>query len=395
MGVKSGYKQSEVGEIPNDWSVKKLGQLATVVRGGSPRPAGDKRYFEGSYIPWLTVASLTNISPYKIVVTETAEMLTKEGSNFSRKLSKGTLVIANSGAKTLGVSKVLAIDCCANDGIAAFLEQKDGDKRFICQYLNSRIKWLRTVVAAGNDQLNLNTARISLIPIPFPQKKEQEIIADTLGDVDCLIENLGMLIIKKKFVKKGVMQELLSGRRRLPGFDGKWQTKMLGEVVEIKKGQMITESKAVFGTIPVIAGGKSVAYFHNVANRNGKTITISGSGASAGYVAFYNTPIFASDCSTISESSEYIIEFIYNVLLLNQNLIYKSQTGGAQPHIHPSDLRPLLVAFPPTLNEQKAIAEVLNDMDTEIAKLETRLVKIQNLKQGFIQELLTGKIRLI
>src|SRR5262245_41751916 len=121
MEVKPGYKQTDVGVIPQAWDVRRLGDLGKVVRGGSPRPAGDPRYFDGSFIPWLTVGSLTNIPTSQLFVTDTSTKLTEEGAKHSRTLQRGTLVIVNSGAKTLGVSKVLSITCCANDGIAALV----------------------------------------------------------------------------------------------------------------------------------------------------------------------------------------------------------------------------------------------------------------------------------
>src|ERR1035441_8610217 len=98
MEVTPGYKQTEVGVIPEDWCVKSAREIADPVRGGSPRPAGDPKYFNGSFIPWLTVAALTNIPSCQLVVTETATCLTEEGSLHSRTLNKGTLIIANSGA---------------------------------------------------------------------------------------------------------------------------------------------------------------------------------------------------------------------------------------------------------------------------------------------------------
>src|SRR5438067_8372242 len=107
MEVRTGYKLSEVGVIPADWETRRLGDLGTVVRGGSPRPAGDPRYFNGNFIPWLTVGSLTNIPPNRLFVTDTMTMLTREGAKHSRMLKEGTLVIVNSGARTLGVSKIL------------------------------------------------------------------------------------------------------------------------------------------------------------------------------------------------------------------------------------------------------------------------------------------------
>jgi type I restriction enzyme S subunit len=172
-----------------------------------------------------------------------------------------------------------------------------------------------------------------------------------------------------------------------------WQIKKLGEVCLIKKGQLITENTRIDGSIPVIAGGKTPAYFHNKANRNGKTITISGSGANAGYISFHNYPIFASDCSTIEQSPNYSIEYIFFLLSFNQEKIYKMQTGGAQPHIHPKDLYPITI-FLPKIEEQNNIAKVLSDADALIKNLEKLITKKKAIKQGTMQQLLTGKKRL-
>ena len=140
MKVKAGYKHTEVGVIPEDWEVKELSQISKVVRGGSPRPAGDPKYFNGSHIPWLTVAALTNISMSQIYVFETESCLTKEGSFQSRILEKGTFIIANSGA-TLGVAKLLGIKCCANDGIAALIDfDNEVNKEYLVYYINTLIK---------------------------------------------------------------------------------------------------------------------------------------------------------------------------------------------------------------------------------------------------------------
>jgi type I restriction enzyme S subunit len=148
------------------------------------------------------------------------------------------------------------------------------------------------------------------------------------------------------------------------------------------------------GNVPVIAGGKQPAYFHNKPNRLKKTITVSASGANAGYVSLYEVPIFASDCSTIEEGNSYSIRYIYYQLRLIQENIYKMQSGGAQPHIHPGDLSPIEIQIS-NLDEQIAIATVLSEMDAEISALEQRREKTRALKQGMMQELLTGRIRLL
>lgn len=254
----------------------------------------------------------------------------------------------------------------------------------------------------------INNKHISPFRIPLPSSAEQRAIATALSDVDKLIEALDKLIAKKRAIKQATMQQLLTGKTRLPGFQIKpgykktevgvipedWEVKQLGDVAPIMKGELITRANIVLGLIPVIAGGKQPAYFHNRANRYGKTITISASGAYAGYVAFWEHPIFASDCSTISEGTDYSIEFIYYQLAHKQDSIYGTQTGGAQPHVHPHDLRTLPVVIP-SLEEQIAIATVLSDMDAEIKAMERRREKVKRIKQGMMQQLLTGRIRLV
>jgi type I restriction enzyme S subunit len=95
-------KQTELGCLPEDWNIKSIGAVSKVVRGASPRPAGDPKYLKGNFIPWLTVAALTNIPESQVYVCETEDFLTEEGSKLSRTLPKDTLIVANSGA-TLGV----------------------------------------------------------------------------------------------------------------------------------------------------------------------------------------------------------------------------------------------------------------------------------------------------
>ena len=230
-------------------------------------------------------------------------------------------------------------------------------------------------------------------PIVLPEMKEQTAIAEALSDIDNLISSLQKLIEKKKAIKQGAMQELLTGKKRLPGFSEEWTYRRVGELCSITKGQIITEKTAIHGNVPVIAGGKTPAFYHNVANRKSDVITISASGANAGYIAYHDYPIFASDCSTIENSGQYDVKFIYYALLYHQQELIGMQTGGAQPHIHPKEIGVLMV---PRINqeEQRAIANVLSDMDSEIEQLEKKLSKYQQIKQGMMQELLTGRIRL-
>ena len=226
--------------------------------------------------------------------------------------------------------------------------------------------------------------------------KEQKIIVQYLSNIDLLIENKEKLIEKKKLIKQGVMQELLTGKKRLPGFSSNIiNTKFKNLNIKVIKGESITAAQITIGKYPVVAGGKSPAYFCNKFNRKGITITISASGANAGFVGLYREPIFASDCNTISENDDYEILYIYYLLLLHQQELYYLQAGGAQPHIHPKDVYDLKIDFINNKREQSAIAEILWDIDQEINSLEQDLEKYKNIKQGMMEQLLTGKIRLL
>ena len=408
MEIKSGFRQSGIGVIPEDWEVKHIGDLGSVVRGGSPRPAGDPRYFNGSYIPWLTVTSLTNIPESQQYVSETQTCLTQEGARHSRTLQPGTLAIVNSGARTLGVAKIVSMLCCANDGIAALVDQHSGDKNFISYYLNSQIRRLRDIVAAGNDQLNLNTTRIANLQIPFPPEDEQRVISSVLGDIDDLISTLNSLITKKRAIKHATMQHLLTGRQRIPGFDGPWGEIAFGKAAMPRKERMDPR----FGGPPTFC-----VELEHIGQGTGSLIgsTMSSSSVSlktvfqAGDVLFgklrpYLRKFWLADRNGVCSSEIWSLrsdprlvapEFLFHVVGLDSFIDCASTAYGT--HMPRADwhvVKHYKLTVPP-LPEQTAIANVLSDMDAEIAALEQRRDKTRAMKQGMMQELLTGRTRLV
>jgi type I restriction enzyme S subunit len=394
MEVKPGYKQTEAGVIPAEWDVARITDVADVKTGPFGSALHERDYvYNGT--PIITVEHLGELGVIGINLPQVsnadrkrlrAYLLDAGDIVFSRVGSVDrNALIRESEAGWLFSGRLLRVRPNKTKVYAPFLS---------FQFHSELFKRRVYDVAVGQTMASINTQILRNIIIILPILKEQFAIGTALSDLDALIASLNKLIDKKRDLKQAAMQQLLSGQTRLPGFSGECEVKRLGKIAEIKKGQLITEKHAIVGTIPVIAGGRTPAYFHNRANRTGKTITVSASGANAGFVAFHDVPIFASDCSTINESPAYSIEFIFFQLLLLQGLIYKAQTGGAQPHIHPVDLMPLEVHLPP-LPEQNAIAVVLSDMDAEIAALEQRLAKTRDLKLGMMQELLTGRTRLV
>jgi len=406
-GCPPGYKQTEVGMIPEDWQLKRLGELGGVVRGGSPRPAGDPRYFDGQYIPWLTVAALTNIPEHQLRVTDTAGFLTEEGAKHSRTLARGTLIIANSGA-TLGVAKVLNVTCCANDGIAAIVNQKAGDKEFVCYYINSRTKHLREVVATGNGQPNLNTTLIRTMPIPFPPLPEQRAIAGALSDVDALIGALDSALAKKRDLKQAAMQQLLTGQKRLPGFHGEWEVKRFADVALPRRDRVdprrtgvhefCIELEHIESASGVLLGSTSTGDQSSLKSvfRTGDVLF----GKLRAYLRKFWLATRSGVCSTeiwVFVPNDRLITPDYLFQIIKTDQFMKAASNAYGTHMPRSDWNVVknYEMQLPTLPEQAAIAEVLSDMDAELAALTQRRDKTRALKQGMMQELLTGRTRLV
>ncbi len=391
--VREGYKKTEVGVIPNDWYLMPLEDKIGIVKSGKRLPKG-----------YSVTKNITNHPYIRVIDMKMGGLITKDimyvpdeiySAIKKYRIYKNDIFISVAG--TLGL--IGRIPECL-DG-ANLTENANRITNITCDvdyllywlmgnYIQEKIKSSQTQGA----QPKLALYIIRRFPVPVPKYEEQIAIATSLKDIDGLIQSLEKLIDKKKKIEQGTMQQLLTGKKRLPGFSGEWEIKRLGSITTISRGQLITEKDSINGPIPVIAGGKEPSYYHIKANRLGKTITISASGANAGYVGFHNQPIFASDCSTISEGAEYNIEFVYYQLKLLQEKIYSLQTGGAQPHIHPKDLIPLVINYT-CKAEQNAITEILLNMDSEIEALQQKLEKYKKIKQGMMQELLTGRIRLI
>ncbi|WP_211828715.1 restriction endonuclease subunit S [Kistimonas asteriae] len=168
-----------LGEVPEHWIISKFGYLSLVVRGGSPRPAGDPALFNGDYSPWVTVAEITKDD--EIYLNETETFLTKKGSQQCRVFKAGTLLLSNSGA-TLGVPKILTIDANANDGVVGF-EQLRLNHQYCYFYLSILTQDIRERIKQGSGQPNLNTDIVKEIAVPIPPNDEIIKIVDHIGKI--------------------------------------------------------------------------------------------------------------------------------------------------------------------------------------------------------------------
>jgi len=259
---------------------------------------------------------------------------------------------------------------------------------------------------------------ISEMLIPTPTIPEQERIVEALSDVDSMISSLEKLIAKKKAVKQGAMQELLTGKKRLPGFDGEWKHCYLSQLGIFIKGSGISRDESNSGTLLAVRYGELYTKHNNYITKFYSHI--SEDVANDAKRIYYGDILFAASgetkeeigkCAAIVSNEEVyaggdILIFrpfndlnpLFMGTVLNMPEAQKQRAekgqGDAVVHIHADDLGKMSF-YIPEFEEQTAIASVLSDMDNEIAALEQKLTKTRQVKQGMMQQLLTGKIRLV
>jgi type I restriction enzyme S subunit len=219
--------------------------------------------------------------------------------------------------------------------------------KFLYYYLGLShvVEWLERN-AVGTTMLNLSAAILGRLPVPELSIDRQRSIVEVLSAYDDLIENNRRRIqlleeAARLLYKEWFVHLRFPGHEHVTITDGVpegWEVKTLGDVVELKRGKYITKALAINGDVPVIAGGLKPAYFHHVANVAGPVITISASGANAGFVNLYHEDIWASDCSYIDVESTDFIYYFYLLLESRQRELFGLQRGAAQPHVYPKDL---------------------------------------------------------
>lgn len=283
------------------------------------------------------------------------------------------------------------------DIIRLRVDKNKVDCRFLCEILNSsQIQKQVYERTAGQTRPKLTLSDYKTIQVRIPPLPEQKKIAQILSTWDSAISVTEKLIINIQQQKKALMQQLLTGKKRLMDengvrFSGEWRKSTLSAFCDIAKGKALSSGDLTSGNYPVIAGGKSSPYKHS-AYTHENIVTVSASGAYAGYVSYHNYKVWASDCSVVTAKKGNLINYFYQLLLSMQDKIYSLQSGGAQPHIYPKDLNSIQVLIP-NIKEQQKITAVLSAADTEISTLEKKLACLKDEKKALMQQLLTGKRR--
>ncbi len=382
--VPPGYKRTEVGVIPEDWGVGILGKFVDITSGESP----SRFQFDFQGIPYFKVEQLNNANKY-IGKEQTKYFISKN----SRYILKDSIVFPKRGASILlNKVRILISNSYIDTNLMVLTPRDNLYYEFLYYLLN--FKHLSSL-ADTTSIPQINNKHINSFLISFPPLHEQRAIAEALSDVDALIESLQKLIDKKRALKTAAMQQLLTGKTRLPGFSGEWEEKRLGDIASIKKGEQ--KGRALLnkgGAYPVWNGGTEPSGYSNEFNMNENTITISEGGNSCGFVNYIDTKFWlGGHCYAIE--SKINEKFLFQALKVNENKIMSLRVGSGLPNIQKKRLENFKVLIPISQKEQTAIAQILSDMDTEIDALENRLEKTRAIKEGMMQELLTGRIRLI
>lgn len=414
--VNQEYKQTEIGAIPNDWNCARFGEKVKIYRGGSPRPIQYYLTSASDGINWIKIGDVRENDKY---VSSTQEKIIPEGVSKSREVHIGDFILSNS--MSFGRPYILNIDGCIHDGWLTIQEYKSAfSTEYLYYLLSSNMVYQQYIsMAAGSSVKNLNKNKVSALTVIYPDVPEQEQIAEALSDVDSMISSLEKLIAKKKAIKQGAMQELLTGEKRLPGFTGDIEHKPLSSLCTVfADGDWIESKDQSNDGIRLIQTGnigsgkyldkadkqrfisedtfnrlKCLEIFEN-------DVLVSRLPDPAGRACILPNSskrrITAVDCTIIRFINYNPILFVaYSQTKEYQDKVDMAMAGSTRQRISRKELGDILIPVFPSKEEQNAIASILSDMNNEIESLEQKLAKTRQIKQGMMQQLLTGKIRLM
>lgn len=403
--MKGIRKHTIAGVLPDDWDAALIKNRCAVVRGSSPRPAGDPRFFNGDFLPWITVADVTGRPG--LYLSSTRSLLTEAGAKHTRTIPPGTLIISNSGA-TLGVPKITTITAGANDGIAMFLEPKGVSKEFMYFFLESKTDYFRNELAPGVGQPNLNTELLGDVAIPIPPIHEQIALANVLMEWGSAIEKTEQLIAAKQLLILAVLRRLITNRKK------SWRQVSIRDVAERIQRQANGVSYPLL-TISSASGfvRQDDRYSRYMAGESAKTYTL----LRAGEFSYNKGNSLRYEFGCIFQLEQYeaaLVPSVYVSFRLNDSvctaymrhlfaadylkpqlraLVKTGVRNNGLLNIRPDEFMATTVPLPPR-DEQQRIASALDAAQLEITLLKEQLAALREQKRGLMQKLLTGQWRI-
>jgi len=411
--ISQGYKRTEVRSLPEDWNVLMLGKLCRAIIDGT--------HHTPSYVPdGVPFYSVENISQndfenVKFITVDEHKQLTLRCNP-----EQGDILMTRIGS--LGVTKLLDWDVKASIYVSlALLKMGDAaDPEYIYAYskCDQFVEDVESRSLLNASPKKINVGDISRVPIPVPKNREEQCaIATALSDADALIESLDRLIAKKRAIKQSTMQQLLTGETRLPGYEGVWERKQLAEIGRFKGGtgfptanQGASSGYYPFFKVSDMSNAGNALYMKSannfVSENTQKLIGASVFPPNSIVFAKVGAAIFLERKKMLDRPScidNNMAVFIPDTSRVDPRFIHcffcVTHLGGlvsttALPSLGGRVLSEIGIQLPPKA-EQQAITTVLTDMDAEIEALEHRRDKTRQIKEGMMQELLTGRTRLV
>lgn len=417
MELKPGYKQTDVGVIPEVWEVKDLGSLCPFVTSGS---RGWAKFYSDRGSPFIRITNLSRESIYlNLADLKYVNLPPRAKEGIRTQLEEHDVLISiTADIGIVGyVTSHVPLPAYINQHIALVrFDPKRTDGRFVSYFLSSENpqKLFRASTDLGA-KAGMSLLTVQKLRAAFPPLAEQHAIAGVLGDVDALIESQEKLIAKKRGLKQAAMRQLLTGQTRLPGFNSEREVKRLGEVANVIKGRGLSKSQVTeSGTRPCVLYGELFTIYGRVISEVvSRTMSDAGLPSQFGDVLVpASTTTTGIDLATASALLQdgvalggdinvirqkvpsfdpvFLANYLTNVM---QSAIAELAQGITIIHLYGRDLATLLLCVP-SVTEQSAIAAVLSNMDAELEALDQRLSKTRAIKLGVMQELLTGRTRL-
>lgn len=400
--IRAGYKQTEAGMIPEDWVVAPISSVTPIAakNGIVDGPFGSNLktiHYRKSGIPIVTSGYVTD---GKFFADKYLYVDQKKFNDEKRSAVRpGDIVMAKIGERC-GASAILPaeheVGILSGNALKITVDPLRHSTFFIWQvlwdlYSSGDITLLKTVGA--QPAISMAYLKKYLLALP-PTKAEQEAIAEALSDADALIESLEQLLTKKRHLTQAAMQELLTGKKRLPGFSGEWEVKRLGNVCSITTGKKDVNEGNPVGQYPFFTCARTNT-FSDSYSFEGEAILIAGNGevgnlsyCDGKFEAYQRTYVLQSFTANVGYLWQQLSAYLADSLGIGK-------IGSSIPYIKMGNLIEFEFRSPHDVSEQIAIAAALSDMDAELADLEAQLDKSRALKQGMMQKLLTGEIRLV
>lgn len=408
------FKNTEIGRIPEEWETLYIHQITEISTGATPS-TNINEYWENGTIRWMSSGELNDKIIYDVNGRITQKGYDNTGTHM---LPKNCVLIGLAGqGKTRGTAAYNKVELCTNQSIAAILPNSKYESKYLYFYIDSLYDKLRLLSAGDGGRGGLNKQILQNLEIAMPPLNEQHHIASALTSIDNLISSLGKLIEKKKNIKQGAMRQLLTGKTRLKGFNEPWMEHTIDELFDLGNGYTPSKSNPAYwtnGTIPwfrmedIRTNGRilkdSIQHVTPEAVKgNGlypKYSIILSTTATIGEHALLIADSLANQQFTflnrkVNRRDMIDIIFFYHYCFILGKWCRDNINAGGLLAVNMDDLKNHSIYIPKSIAEQQAIATILTKMDDEITALEAQRAKYEAIKQGMMQQLLTGKIRLI